>query len=71
MGAVKGAGIWVACGLIPVAFLMMGLLSDKEVIAGALLMPLFMVSLLFWLWAGLVMFATWQEHRVEHRQLTD
>ena len=33
MGAVKGAGIWVACGLVPLAFLMMGLLSDKEVIA--------------------------------------
>ena len=31
-------------------------------------MPLFMVSLLFWLWAGLVMVATWQEHRVEHRR---
>ncbi|HEV7147973.1 MAG TPA: hypothetical protein VGN48_13355 [Pedococcus sp.] len=67
MGAVKGAGIWVVCGLIPLALLMIGLLSDKEVIAGALLMPLFMVSLLFWLWAGLVMVATWQEHRVEHR----
>jgi hypothetical protein len=68
---VKGAGIWVASGLIPVAFLMMGLLPDKEVIAPALLMPLFMVSLLFWLWAGLVMVATWQEHRVEYQELTD
>jgi hypothetical protein len=67
MGAVKGAGIWVACGLIPVAFLMIGLLPDKEVIGGELLMPLFMVSLLFWLWSGLVMVATWQEHRVQQR----
>lgn len=66
MGAVKGAGIWVACGLIPLALLMTGLLlSDKEMIWGSVVMPLFMVSLLFWLWAGLVMVATWQEHRVE------
>ena len=66
MGALKGAGIWAACGLIPLALLMMGLLlSDKEMIWGPVVMPLFMVSLLFWLWAGLVMVATWQERRVE------
>ena len=62
---VKAAGIWLACGLVSVAIVVLGSLPDRDVIWGALVMPLLMVALFFWFLGGLVMVATWQQHRPE------
>lgn len=67
MQTLKWAGIWVACGLVPVAIALIGLLPDSDVVFPGLMMPMFMVSLLLWLLAGLVMVATWQEHHLDRR----
>ena len=65
MHTVKAAGIWLACGLVPVAIVVLGSLPDREFRWGALVMPMLMVALFFWFLGGLVMVATWQQHRVE------
>ena len=66
MQAVKGAGIWLACGLVPLGCVMVGLLPDSDAVS-RLMLPMFMVTLFLWLLSGLVLVATWQEGRPAHR----
>lgn len=63
MRTMKAAGIWLACGLVPVAIVVVGSLPDRPGLWGAVVMPMMMVSLFFWFLGGLVMVATWQQHR--------
>jgi lipopolysaccharide export LptBFGC system permease protein LptF len=65
MQTLKAAGIWLACGLVPLAIVAVGSLPDRDVIWGAPVMPLLMVALFFWFLGGLVMVATWQQHGME------
>lgn len=67
MKALKGTGIWLACGLVPAAILMVGLLPDADAVS-RVMMPTFMVTLFLWLLSGLVMVATWQDHRLERQR---
>ena len=67
MRTVMLAGIWIACGLLPSAFLLIGLLPDTDVGLPRLMMPMFMVSLWSWLMAGLVMVVARLGGRLDHR----
>ncbi len=67
MQTLKAAGIWLACGLVPLAIVVVGSLPDHDVLWPALVMPILMVTLFLWLLGGLVMVATWQQHRMERR----
>lgn len=67
MQTVKAAGIWLACGLVPVAVMLVGSLPDRDMLWPAVVMPMFMAALFLWLLGGLVMVATWQQHRMERR----
>lgn len=61
MQTVKAAGIWLACCLVPLAIMVVGSLPDRDFLWGALVMPMLIVALVF---CGLVMVATWQQHRM-------
>jgi hypothetical protein len=65
MQTVKAAGIWLACGLVPLAIVFVGMLPDGDGLWPAVVMPMFMLTLFLWLLGGLVMVATWQQHRME------
>ncbi len=66
MQTAKRAGIWAACGLVPAAIMIVGLVPDNAVVWG-LMPPMSMLALLRWLLAGLVMAATWGQHRLGSR----
>ncbi|HEV7171897.1 hypothetical protein [Pedococcus sp.] len=67
MPIVKRGVIWLAWGLVPAALVLAGLLPDGKGPLPRLLLPMFMAALFLWLLAGLVMVATWQEHRISDR----